>query len=125
MSTKTGAAGWCAHSAESGKVSVPIRERFPQLLTRQLIHIPSLPIRISGCYPHINRVGPMLGEDNDYVVTQISGLDEAELERLEKAGVIGKHPRGTIVHFLSGCRLLFPNRPGSGVSFSARGVPHN
>jgi crotonobetainyl-CoA:carnitine CoA-transferase CaiB-like acyl-CoA transferase len=53
---------------------------------------PSLPIRIDGQYPRINRVGPMLGEDNQYVFTQILGLDQAELDRLEKAGVIGNRP---------------------------------
>jgi len=54
----------------------------------------SLPIRIDGAYPAINRVGPMLGEDNHYVLTRILGLDQAEFERLEKAGVIGTRPAG-------------------------------
>jgi len=53
---------------------------------------PSLPIRIDGSYPRINRVGPMLGEDNHYVFTQLLGLDQAELDRLEKAGIIGNRP---------------------------------
>ncbi len=53
---------------------------------------PSLPIRIDGSYPPINRAGPLLGEDDHYVFTQMLGLDEAELERLEKAGVIGNRP---------------------------------
>jgi crotonobetainyl-CoA:carnitine CoA-transferase CaiB-like acyl-CoA transferase len=53
---------------------------------------PSLPIRIDGSYPRIDRVGPMLGEDNHYVFTQILALDEAELERLKRAGVIGTRP---------------------------------
>jgi crotonobetainyl-CoA:carnitine CoA-transferase CaiB-like acyl-CoA transferase len=55
---------------------------------------PSLPIRIDGSYPRIDRVGPMLGEDNHYVFTRILGLNQAELERLEKAGVIGNRPTG-------------------------------
>ncbi len=55
---------------------------------------PSLPIRIDGSYPKIDRVGPLLGEDNHYVFTHILGLDQGELERLEKAGVIGNHPAG-------------------------------
>ena len=55
---------------------------------------PSLPIRVDGSYPSIDRVGPMLGEDNRYVFTQILGLDQAELDRLEKAGVIGTRPLG-------------------------------
>jgi crotonobetainyl-CoA:carnitine CoA-transferase CaiB-like acyl-CoA transferase len=52
----------------------------------------SLPIRIDGSYPCINRVGPMLGEDNHYVFTQVLGLDQAEVDRLEKAGIIGNRP---------------------------------
>jgi crotonobetainyl-CoA:carnitine CoA-transferase CaiB-like acyl-CoA transferase len=52
----------------------------------------SLPIRIDGSYPRINRVGPMLGEDNHYVFTQLLGLDQAEIDRLEKAGIIGNRP---------------------------------
>jgi len=52
----------------------------------------SLPIRIDGSYPRINRVGPMLGEDNHYVFTQLLGLDQAEVDRLEKAGIIGNRP---------------------------------
>jgi len=53
---------------------------------------PSLPIRIDGSYPRINRVGPMLGEDNHYVFTQLLGIEQAELDRLEKAGIIGNRP---------------------------------
>lgn len=52
----------------------------------------SLPIRIDGSYPPINRVRPMLREDNHYVFTQIPGLDEAELRRLEQADAIGSRP---------------------------------
>ena len=52
----------------------------------------SLPIRIDGSYPRINRVGPMLGEDNHYVFTQLLGLDQAEIDRLEKASIIGNRP---------------------------------
>jgi crotonobetainyl-CoA:carnitine CoA-transferase CaiB-like acyl-CoA transferase len=55
---------------------------------------PSLPIRIDGFYPPIDRVGPLLGEDNHYVFTKLLGLDEAEIKRLEKAGVIGDRPAG-------------------------------
>jgi benzylsuccinate CoA-transferase BbsF subunit len=55
---------------------------------------PSLPIRIDGSYPAINRVGPMLGEDNYHVFTKLLGLTQAELDRLEKAGVIGNRPAG-------------------------------
>lgn len=53
---------------------------------------PSFPTRLAGAYPVIRRVGPLLGEDNHYVFTQILGLDEAELARLEAAGVIGSQP---------------------------------
>jgi len=49
-------------------------------------------VRIDGAYPPIHRVGPLLGEDNHYVFTKILGLDDSELARLEKAGVIGNRP---------------------------------
>jgi crotonobetainyl-CoA:carnitine CoA-transferase CaiB-like acyl-CoA transferase len=55
---------------------------------------PSLPIRIDGSYPPIKRVGPLLGEDNDYVFTQILGLNRTEVDRLQRAGVIGNRPAG-------------------------------
>jgi hypothetical protein len=43
----------------------------------------------------------MLREENHYVSTQIPGLDEAGLRRLEQAGVIGSRPLASR-SFLSG-----------------------
>ncbi len=53
---------------------------------------PSLPVRLNGSYPPIHRVGPLLGEDNRYVFKEILGLDDDELGRLEREGVIGTEP---------------------------------
>jgi len=46
-----------------------------------------LPWRMSGCQPALKR-SPLLGEHNDYVFGQLLGLDEAEIARLKKSGII-------------------------------------
>jgi len=46
-----------------------------------------LPWQMSGCQPALKR-SPLLGEHNDYVFGQLLGLDEAEIARLKKSGVI-------------------------------------
>jgi crotonobetainyl-CoA:carnitine CoA-transferase CaiB-like acyl-CoA transferase len=53
---------------------------------------PSFPARIDGEHPPIRRVGPMLGEDNRYVLSKILGLSDAEISRLEAAKIIGSRP---------------------------------
>jgi crotonobetainyl-CoA:carnitine CoA-transferase CaiB-like acyl-CoA transferase len=53
---------------------------------------PSFPARIDGKHPPIRRVGPMLGEDNRYVLSKILGLSDAEISRLEAAKIIGTRP---------------------------------
>ena len=53
---------------------------------------PSFPARIDGAYPPIRRVGPMLGEDNHYVLSKILGLSDAEISQLEAAKIIGTRP---------------------------------
>jgi crotonobetainyl-CoA:carnitine CoA-transferase CaiB-like acyl-CoA transferase len=53
---------------------------------------PSFPARIDGEHPPIRRVGPMLGEDNRYVLSKILGLSDAEISRLEAAKIIGTRP---------------------------------
>jgi crotonobetainyl-CoA:carnitine CoA-transferase CaiB-like acyl-CoA transferase len=53
---------------------------------------PSFPARIDGEHPPIERVGPLLGEDNRFVLKEILGLDDAEIARLEQAKVIGTEP---------------------------------
>jgi crotonobetainyl-CoA:carnitine CoA-transferase CaiB-like acyl-CoA transferase len=52
----------------------------------------SFPARIDGAYPPIERVGPMLGADNHFVLREILGVGEAEIARLEDAQVIGSEP---------------------------------
>lgn len=53
---------------------------------------PSFPALIDGEHPPIKRVGPILGEDNHYVLTHILGLGDAEIARLETDNVIGTRP---------------------------------
>jgi crotonobetainyl-CoA:carnitine CoA-transferase CaiB-like acyl-CoA transferase len=53
---------------------------------------PSFPVRIDGAYPRIRSAGPTLGGDNRYVFGELLGLHDAELARLQKAGVIGEEP---------------------------------
>jgi crotonobetainyl-CoA:carnitine CoA-transferase CaiB-like acyl-CoA transferase len=53
----------------------------------------SLPARFAGAYPTIERAGPLLGGDNHYVLAQILGLAQAEIEDLEAAGVTGAPAR--------------------------------
>lgn len=53
---------------------------------------PSFPARIDGRYPPIKRVGPMLGQDNRYVLSKVLGLSEAEIARLEADRIIGTKP---------------------------------
>ena len=53
---------------------------------------PSFPARIDGAHPPIRRVGPMLGEDNHYVLSKILGLSDGEISRLEAAKIIGTRP---------------------------------
>lgn len=58
---------------------------------------PSFPVRFDGAYPAIHRVGPLVGQDNQYVFKEILGLDDAELARLEAEGVIGSRPAFELV----------------------------
>jgi crotonobetainyl-CoA:carnitine CoA-transferase CaiB-like acyl-CoA transferase len=53
---------------------------------------PSFPALIDGEHPPIKRVGPMLGQDNHYVLSKILGLGEAEIARLEADRIIGTRP---------------------------------
>jgi crotonobetainyl-CoA:carnitine CoA-transferase CaiB-like acyl-CoA transferase len=53
---------------------------------------PSFPARIDGEHPPIRRVGPMLGEDNHFVLSKILGLGDAEIARLEADKIIGTRP---------------------------------
>ena len=53
---------------------------------------PSFPAQLDGAHPPITRVGPMLGEDNHYVLSKILGLGDAEIARLEADRIIGSRP---------------------------------
>jgi crotonobetainyl-CoA:carnitine CoA-transferase CaiB-like acyl-CoA transferase len=53
---------------------------------------PSFPARLDGEYPPIRRVGPMLGQDNRYVLSKILGLGDAAIARLEADKIIGTKP---------------------------------
>jgi crotonobetainyl-CoA:carnitine CoA-transferase CaiB-like acyl-CoA transferase len=53
---------------------------------------PSFPARIDGEHLPITRVGPLLGEDNHYVLSRILGLSDEEIFRLEAAEIIGTRP---------------------------------
>jgi crotonobetainyl-CoA:carnitine CoA-transferase CaiB-like acyl-CoA transferase len=53
---------------------------------------PSFPALLDGKRLPITRVGPLLGQDNQYVLSKILGLSDAEIERLKKNGVIGDRP---------------------------------
>jgi len=53
---------------------------------------PSFPARIDGELPPIRRVGPTLGADNNYVLSKILELSDAEIARLEADGIIGTRP---------------------------------
>jgi crotonobetainyl-CoA:carnitine CoA-transferase CaiB-like acyl-CoA transferase len=53
---------------------------------------PSFPALIDGEHPPIKRVGPMLGQDNRYVLSKILELSDAEIARLEADRIIGDRP---------------------------------
>ena len=53
---------------------------------------PSFPALIDGEHPPIKRVGPLLGQDNHYVLSKILGLGEAEIAGLEADQIIGTRP---------------------------------
>jgi crotonobetainyl-CoA:carnitine CoA-transferase CaiB-like acyl-CoA transferase len=53
---------------------------------------PSYPARLDGEHPPITKVGPILGQDNHYVLSKILGLGDDEIARLEADKIIGKKP---------------------------------
>ncbi len=53
----------------------------------------ALPARFSGFEPRPAGPAPRLGEHNREVLTELLGLSEAELGRLESEGIIGSEPR--------------------------------
>jgi crotonobetainyl-CoA:carnitine CoA-transferase CaiB-like acyl-CoA transferase len=55
---------------------------------------PSFPARFDGKYPAIRRVGPLLGEDNEYVLKQLLDMRDDEIAHLQQQHVIGHVPIG-------------------------------
>jgi len=53
---------------------------------------PSFPALLDGAHPQIRRVGPMLGQDNHYVLSEILGLSDAAIAQLEEDRIIGTRP---------------------------------
>ena len=43
--------------------------------------------RVSGCAAGYDRAGPLLGQDNDWVQTELLGLTDDEREKLAEDGV--------------------------------------
>jgi crotonobetainyl-CoA:carnitine CoA-transferase CaiB-like acyl-CoA transferase len=56
--------------------------------------IPTLPFRIDGVGPWIRRPAPVFGQHTDEVLTELLGLDTAELAALRDAGVVADRPAG-------------------------------
>ena len=44
-------------------------------------------IRVSGCAAGYDRAGPLLGQDNDWVQTDLLGLTDDDREKLAEDGV--------------------------------------
>ena len=53
---------------------------------------PTLPYRFSEARCEVRTAAPCFGEHNRYVLGDLLGMDELEIETLEKAGVISSEP---------------------------------
>jgi crotonobetainyl-CoA:carnitine CoA-transferase CaiB-like acyl-CoA transferase len=51
-------------------------------------HVTGIPFRISGGSGSVRTAGPEVGENNDYILGEILGLDSAARDELIKAGVV-------------------------------------
>ena len=56
--------------------------------------LPTLPFRYRSQDRWIRRPAPTLGQHNREILTGLLGMEEAELQALEEAGVIGTRPKG-------------------------------
>ncbi|MFS0574295.1 CoA transferase [Sporosarcina sp. 179-K 3D1 HS] len=83
-------------------VEDPFLEGMFQEMTRELIgshKYPSWPIKFSGERILQRTVAPMLGQHNEYVLSEILGLTDEEIQQLEQDDIIGTVPigaRGTV-----------------------------
>ena len=58
---------------------------------------PSWPIKFSGERIQHRSSAPILGQHNEYVLSQILNLSEKEIEALEDEKIIGSIPLGAMV----------------------------
>jgi crotonobetainyl-CoA:carnitine CoA-transferase CaiB-like acyl-CoA transferase len=58
------------------------------------IPVPGMPYRWSGIDHWIRTPSPTLGQHNHEVLSEVLGLDDAEIRRLEEQQVIGTRPLG-------------------------------
>ncbi|GAA5050750.1 CoA transferase [Thermocatellispora tengchongensis] len=56
---------------------------------------PSAPMRLSGTPLRRRSPAPTLGRHNDHVLRDLLGMEESEIVRLRKLGLIGEEPLGT------------------------------
>ena len=50
------------------------------------------PWKMSKTPSYIRRPAPMLGEHNEYVLSELLGIDEADIARMYETNAIGKEP---------------------------------
>lgn len=85
------------HNAGSLLDDLHLKARgYLQMLKREFVGLqphPSPPWRLGRDPLSIRQSAPTLGQHNQFVLGEMLGLDQAELEALEKEGVIGTKPR--------------------------------
>ncbi|WHY85779.1 CoA transferase [Neobacillus novalis] len=61
------------------------RLKHPLLGERNLI---GLPIKMSETQPYLHKTAPLMGEDNDYVLSEVLGYSKEEIKVLDEQGVL-------------------------------------
>jgi crotonobetainyl-CoA:carnitine CoA-transferase CaiB-like acyl-CoA transferase len=94
-----------AHGVPAAAVADPrLLSRHPQLAARGLyeepvhpsigpVTVPGLPYRVTGVERWVHDPSPTLGQHTRAVLGRLLGVDDAELDRLEAAGVTGTQPK--------------------------------